>query len=854
MRPAKDVRFARMRAPDGVHKRTEQILVERLRSALWVVIAPLALFTVRDYIAAEPRLAALLAVKGAQLAAIIGGILALRGPAAERRAIPAAVVCGAILCFTTAAAAVLRQDVGTTSLLFVILLMGMATLLPWGTWPQVMAVVCAAIALLGNAYAVDGTVSTVMNASGLAVLSAMLMSIYVSRVLSRHHGAIDVGTAALRSSEQRLSALIRAVPVTLYRTSLEGGALESWWVSDNVEQLTGFPAARLRGGDDVVEFWLSRLHPEDRERAAADLAAAALDGGSSEYRWQCADGRYRWFSNRAVLVRGEDGRALEMVGSWLDITESTEAAEKIRRSEEYHRAVVENAADVVAVVEADGSIRDISGSITRVLGHRPESMVGRSVFEFVHPGDLEFATASWERGIQGLSEGNPIECRLRHASGSWRVLEVTDTNMFDHPAVGAFVLNIRDITERKEAQEALRQSEERYRVATEAAESANRAKSEFLANMSHEIRTPMNAIIGMTDMVLEGELPDEQRDLIAVVRRAGESLLNLINDILDFSKIEAGRLELEEVQFEPRQLIEELLRTFAIDAKRRALTLDAHVAPDVPEVVIGDPGRTRQILINLLGNALKFTQAGSILIEVRRVEDASTPATTLEFAIHDTGIGIPADKLESVFGAFEQADGSTTRRYGGTGLGLAICTKLVALMGGRIWVDSTVGRGSTFRFTALCQTLQGRPPIPSPEPDESLPRAVEDKAPLHILLVEDNPVNQKVARRMLEKRGHTVAWAVNGLAALAALEQESFDLILMDVQMPEMDGLTATAEIRRRERELGGHVPIVATTAHAQAGDRERCLEAGMDSYVAKPVRMSELFAVIEQVRPQRQD
>ena len=378
------------------------------------------------------------------------------------------------------------------------------------------------------------------------------------------------------------------------------------------------------------------------------------------------------------------------------------------------------------------------------------------------------------------------------------------------------------------------------------AEAANRRKSEFLANMSHEMRTSMNGILGMTELALATELDARQHEYLGIVKSSADALLNIINDILDLSKIEAGKFTIERLPYALRPVVEGVIQLMSAQARDKGLTLSWAIAPDVPEIVLGDGNRLRQVLLNLLGNAIKFTASGEVDLAVSLLCDADG-CVRLQFAVTDTGPGIGPEQQCRVFEAYEQEDSSTARHYGGTGLGLSICRHLVELMGGRMGLSSEPGLGSRFWFTLPCRREAGLAPAPVPA-TPPLHQPERRSRASRVLLVEDHPANQKLALWLLQRQGYQVTLAEHGAEALHLLKTLAFDVVLMDVQMPVMDGLEATRRIRELERQRGHkHHPIIAMTAGAIVGDREKCLAAGMDDYISKPIAAPLLFAKLNQ-------
>ena len=506
-------------------------------------------------------------------------------------------------------------------------------------------------------------------------------------------------------------------------------------------------------------------------------------------------------------------------------------------TEQEFKNLFELARDMLCIAGFDGHFKLVNPAWERVLGHTPEELTSSPWLDFVHPDDIE---ATIHEGNKLRTGADVIQFRNRYRTrdGSYKWLSWMATPDMDCAMIYAVA---RDITENKRIEQELEQA----RIQAEA---ATRAKSEFLANMSHEIRTPMNGIIGMTELVLDSKLTSEQRDYLKTVRDSADALLALLDDILDFSKIEARKLEIERVEFPLRELLEDILRLLAFRLSPSVLELSCDVRADTPNILIGDPNRLRQVLINLVGNAIKFTSKGHVIVRVRP-ESISEEKAVLFFSVSDTGIGIPEDKQKIIFEAFAQADASTTRRFGGSGLGLTISDQLVQLMGGRISIESKPQVGSTFYFTVPFDIAPQRTPALKGAL-ETGSSAAAAALPIDILVVEDNVVNQKLTRVLLKKLGHRATVAANGDVALRVLKKKSFDLILMDLQMPVMGGVEVTEKIREQEKDGGRHIPIIAMTAHAMSGDSERAVQAGMDDYVSKPIRFEELRRTIQRHVP----
>lgn len=646
--------------------------------------------------------------------------------------------------------------------------------------------------------------------------------------------------SALRESEERFRGVFEGAEVGIAIIEVSGGRMTT---NGAYQRMLGCTPEEMSS----VAIFDELTHPEDlgADRASYQrVVNGEIDRLHLDKRFVLRSGQTVWASVEISTLRASAGRAPKFIlGVAVEITQRKRIEEELRASERQLRAFIEDAPVCVAMFDRD--IRYIAASRrwTSDYGFGHSDLTGLLLYELI-PGLPEKWRESHRRGLAGEKQHLGEDIWLRADGSPQWVTSAVYPWLDPDGKVGGIIISADDVSQRKEAEEQLQK-------AKEAAENANQAKSLFLATMSHEIRTPLNGILGLTDLVLQTELAADQREHLELVRFSGESLLGIINDILDFSKIEAGKLEVEAIPFRLRESLRDTMKTCGIRAQTKGLSFSWEPSEEVPENLIGDAGRLRQIMLNLVGNAIKFTERGGITVRVG-AEPSIGRRAVLHFSVTDTGIGISPEMQGRIFEAFSQADGSMARRFGGTGLGLAICVRLAKMMGGRIWVESEPGKGSTFHFTAdLALPAAGESSEPAPDPRMLANSAAEAAIPpLHVLLVEDNAVNRTFARKLLEKRGHQVSLAVDGREAVKAVQGGSFDLILMDVQMPEMDGFEATAAIRKQELGTGNRTPIIALTAHALKEDRDRCISAGMDAYVTKPIRPEELFATMASLAP----
>ena len=585
-------------------------------------------------------------------------------------------------------------------------------------------------------------------------------------------------------------------------------------------------------------------------------------GSVSDFEFEAfrKDGSKIWLSLSVRAVRNGNNAIKFMEGFATDITRRKLAEERLSRSEANHRNLFENALIGIFQSTPEGRYLKVNNTLARMYGYADAEDLIDSVHDigmnvYADPGQY----AALLRILAEKGEATNYESQLKRKDG--RVIWTTRNIRTVRDPSGAiqyFEGFILDIDQRKRAEEQLFQSNRRkglmavklasmvrqLRAARLSAEEANRAKSDFLARMSHEIRTPIHAVIGLTDAALNTALSAEQRDYLETVQESADTLLNIINDILDFSKIEARKLHLESIDFDLGDVVQSTMRTMSATAKAKGLGLDLDFDAGVARVVKGDPARLRQILVNLVGNAVKFTDRGGVLITVSP-GDPDDGASMVLFEVRDTGPGMDQDRLTGIFEEFRQSDDSISRKYGGSGLGLSISKQLVEMMGGRIWAESEPGAGSVFSFTAALPPGEAANIVYAPSP---LAAAAPSRS-LDVLLVEDNLINVKVGQAYLRRMGHRCTVASNGMDAARALSEKNFDVVLMDLEMPEMDGFETTRRIRAGEAgEAGKDVAIVALTAHAVADYKLRCLAAGMDDYISKPVNFLEMSTILERI------
>jgi PAS domain S-box-containing protein len=777
--------------------------------------------------------------------------------------------------------------------------------------------------------------------------------------------------------QQHFLSLIENLPIHVIRKDIKG---RFTFASPSFCELLGKPLEKILGKTDF-DFYPAEL--AEKYRADDLRVTEKLEVINDVEVNQRADGQNTYVQVIKIPLLGKQGKVLGIQGIFWDVTARMQAEAQLRESEMRKRAILESAVDCIIFLDDKGVVVEVNRAALTTLQCTREDVMGRALVDIlVAPASRKRFRDSFSRylgqGDVGSMLGRRVEVTMMRKTGERFIGEIATQPI---PLMGSagFAVFLRDITQRKRQEQALRD-------AKNAAEAASQAKSLFVANMSHEIRTPLHTIIGTTDLLLDSELPGQQREYLRMVQDSAEALLAIINDILDFSKIEAGKLELEETPFELRERLGDAMKSLAVRAHGKGLELLCRFAPETPEFLVGDHNRLRQIVVNLVGNAIKFTQQGEIAVDVE-VLAQEAENVELRFSVRDTGIGIPRERQKAIFDAFEQGDNSTTREFGGTGLGLAISSRLAELMSGHMDLESRAGEGSLFSVTAkfriadaaeiprehtpkdvdflrgtrvlivddnttnrqnleeLLRSWEMQPACAASADDatrmvreansletpfqlvlanasmprgdgfslakqvqhngqsetrivmmlstrdhrqgvarceelglaayllkpakeselydaimmalgaevgdtESVLRAEQSKPlrTLRILLAEDSLVNQKLAVGLLQRQGHSVHVANTGKEAVVALGHEPFDVVLMDVQMPEMDGLEATKLIRAREQKEGGHVPIIAMTAHALQGDRETCLDAGMDGYLAKPIRTERLLESLQTV------
>jgi len=620
------------------------------------------------------------------------------------------------------------------------------------------------------------------------------------------------------------------------------GHVRSW--NEGAERILGFSS------EEIIGQHFSKFYPEGERIAGkpeVQLRLSRIAGRFNEIGWRIRkDGTQFHASVEISALRNKRGRLTGFGQLICDISDQKDAEEKLRKSEEMFRLLVSGVEDyAIVMLNPEGEIVSWNEGLKRIKGYGAEEILGKHFSCFYLPEDIVAGKPQIE--LESASKNGRLEVegwRVRKDQSRFRAHVVISALHDPAGKLVGFGKVTRDISQQVAAEESLKQARDQ-------AQEASRLKSQFLANMSHEIRTPMNGIMGITEILMRSELTDKQRQILKTLRDVGSSMLAVINDILDFSKVEAGKLSLQSEEFSLAEIIEGIREMFAAEASSSENEFVISVSPAIPAIVIGDAGRLRQVLINLIGNAIKFTNKGKVIVTVD-VNTVNENDLLADFRVIDDGIGISKEQIACLFEPFVQGDGATTRKYGGTGLGLSISKSLVELMQGQIGAESELGKGSTFWFRIpLKQRSKGTETVPagaiaSLEKDRAGWQFRSDSS---ILVVEDNPVNKTVILMELSELGLQAQAVTNGKEAVEAFVREHFDLILMDCQMPEMDGWQATSQIRGLEKD-GKRVPIIALTAQALEGDREKCLAGGMDDYLSKPIDFLHLEEVLKRWLP----